>query len=120
LESRPDAPAVPIPEPLLAEWASVTVEFEIVKISIIDVPPHSAYPVPIPEPYSALLRAICELEINKAPMEELPVLSDAAPVPIPEPDTDRASITVEFQIVRLSTLDVALHATRPHPIPEPS
>jgi hypothetical protein len=51
------------------------------------------------------LRPICELEINKIPIDEHASKPELPPVPIPEPETDVASATVDFQIVRFPILE---------------
>jgi hypothetical protein len=60
-----------------------------------------------------------ELEINKTPIDERDPCEIAAPVPIPEPPCALASITVEFQIMRVSIDELPAVLELPVPIPEP-
>jgi hypothetical protein len=53
-----------------------------------------------------MLRQIYDFEINKTPIDELARKRELPPAPIPDPDTEVDSITVEFQIVRLSILEI--------------
>jgi hypothetical protein len=102
---RSEAPPVPIPEPS-PELACTTVEFQTVTLSIIEAAPHSKKPVPIPAPDCETIPSRQELEINRTPIDDLEPESEPPPVPITEPLSERAPITVEFQIVIASIVEV--------------
>jgi hypothetical protein len=104
----------------MGEQVSTTVEFQIVRLSILEFEPDRLGPIPIPEPSpSELTDPRCEHEINKAPIEELASGPLTSPVPIPEPESEVASMTDEFQRMRSSILDDPPHSAYPVPIPEP-
>jgi hypothetical protein len=52
-----------MPEPY-DELLATTVEFQIVRLSILEVPPFP-YPVPIPEPYDELLARTVDSPIDR-------------------------------------------------------
>jgi hypothetical protein len=75
------------------------VEFQIVRLSILAVPSHSQWPVPVPEPREEVLDSSCELEINKISIDEHARRSEAPPVPIPEPSSELTCPKVELIII---------------------
>jgi hypothetical protein len=117
LPVRPDPIAAPFDEPI-----DLKDEPEIDNVSIVDDPPFSHDPVPIPEPSSDVLPSTYESETTKSPIDEFDQPEPCPyPVPIPEPrDSERAFTTVEFQIVILSIFDAPPTELSPVPIPEPS
>jgi hypothetical protein len=98
------------PEPMTepeTELFATTVEFEIVSVSIVELPhpmpDHSTgRPVPIAEPDDELPASTCEFEIETIPMDEVPPEYLPSAVPIPEPRDELVATTVEFQMVRVS------------------
>jgi hypothetical protein len=80
---------VPIPEPSL-ESAIVIIVSQITALSIVEIPPEDADPVPIPEQSAKLLASTCDPEINNIPTRDpqgppSTRTPSTRPVPIPDP-----------------------------------
>jgi hypothetical protein len=61
---------VPIPQPS-DELLVTIVDFIIVKLSSLELPPRDPVAVPIPEPHDELIASTSDLSIKRKPIEEL-------------------------------------------------
>jgi hypothetical protein len=87
-----------MPEPP-SEVLAVMFPLQIVKLSILEIPPSSPFPVPIPEPDPVeLLTVRLPSKIVKMPIVERPFMSMADPVPIPEPPEAPDAEIVQFEM----------------------
>jgi hypothetical protein len=114
-----DTTSVPVsPDPMTGKFNTqlpTTEELQMVRVSILEVPPSSTHPVPIPEPKCEAPTSTCDLEMITVLIDELEARPSADPVPIPQPYDVLLAVTVEFTIIRISIFDVP----PPHPPPHP-
>jgi hypothetical protein len=103
-DSPPEARPDPMPEP--DKLLATTVEFQIVRMFMLEIPFSSQYPVPMPESCPKLLASIYEPESNTDPSDDVDFdsIPHACPAPIPQPP-ELFTSTVELQIVMESIRD---------------